>query len=1375
MNATGTLQLDYALLLSRDEINQSETPVQDQSARHKEALKRFIVLRAQNVERRKRRRLSAPATLGNAGGRVSDKQSKTRAPLQTGSETESESLDPNSKMDASNNSGQPASASTPPRRASTGGNDTSREHQEIQNTQLAQEEARANQAKNSVNDNHPPSVAGKGVHAQASLGDFCDAFEECDIEDDEEARGFDVPPPALTACLDENEWEVSQPAVMESEREPPRPNVTAAIPNRTAMEVNQMTKYSMAVDLGVLRGRLNAVLSWEKMVAFLAICGRAPYSAEQYSLLQSIVASLTDGERLHEYKTVRRQMSSNLSEWCFPKSDVYFVHNIGRPRGTSVIKTVKTVNAGRKPAQACVRIIMPSEWAKLDIATFTFYSDVYEHPRKRKEDHLTIENSAIVQRRAPFIGREANLWVWFKGVPAVANERDVVSIPCAARPTQAEQSRIVDEDWFDGAEAVQGGQWTNVRAVVCGVWVVGRIPHLGERRPPPTPPPSQATQWSEHERALQLMMAAPSPSDDAMETVLESESTGKRKRVLGTADPVHTQTRLSYSTNVVKLNPGDTCVLFRSLQTEKDMRRDGFVWVEKERTQHCVLVGSLVRQGVGLSAERLIWLDVTDKDGDRPVVSYVGVSNVTDMPSWLEGYRGDPLTGCTSDPPKNSGHMADGQRYVVYRFALYMDGFKQTKSLGDTRSVGGCYLIPLGLSLNARRGTAAPHVITLASASLPHNEVLNMVMEDISRAASTGVDGVDPFGRRVRIFLDPVTFFGDYPAAAMCADVVGHVGNAFCTHCSVTKRQGPSGSSIVSIQNTHSRRVGFMRTDDRIEAIRSSPLRDSVLKKIGIKSKDKNSRDTLPLVNLSNRLRQATAERNDENEEVIPMMFESSLSCAAVPDHMFNGLIKNLLTVSFATVADNNTRRRLEKRIHSTARENGLPLTGHILRWGSQNEYKGLLPQTMTGFKCLLIASAPAFDDIFSQTGNMVFSMVRMLQKLVAAVYHWPNHKLDGVREDYMSCGEERLQYYSKLQHMVRKYLSACDEVMERSPEAGAILDKPNAHRCLELVTHTIPTFGHARNCSEMVLELMHQVFKRWLERNTHQDSHLTAVERALAKDWMGRVYALYMIWCKGNSRERACSEVCLCRLTLGEEGMILDDRQQNVGDFQREFHTALTSALRGATVAAMEKCGHIKLPSAQEAIWCVNRMDKLKSCDEHVSMQARAGLKLLEKKYRLRVGWGARETTQYRVARLQVRDKYEGTGNSYRYNEAEAGQVVSVVCNEGKEVIEHDDSPVGDLCFFAVYAIFQMSRDKTIWAVCRRMQSTSEGRYRVGGDVVVIELGSGVRRAGAAHICDDNCVYRPRSMDVKHSKTVCAGGLYELWCRADGYPPYMG
>ena len=142
--------------------------------------------------------------------------------------------------------------------------------------------------------------------------------------------------------------------------------------------------------------------------------------------------------------------------------------------------------------------------------------------------------------------------------------------------------------------------------------------------------------------------------------------------------------------------------------------------------------------------------------------------------------------------------------------------------------MGGCYLMPLGFSLGSRRGTGAPRVLTLASAEVSHKKVMEMVMEYISRAASEGVDGVDPYGRKIRIFLDPVTFFGDYPAAAMCTDTVGHVGNAYCTHCTVARQEALSGSTILRTHMNNSRRVGYMRTDERLAAIRDSPLPTSV-------------------------------------------------------------------------------------------------------------------------------------------------------------------------------------------------------------------------------------------------------------------------------------------------------------------------------------------------------------------------------------------------------------------------------------------------------------------------------------------------------------------------------------------------------------------
>ena len=90
-----------------------------------------------------------------------------------------------------------------------------------------------------------------------------------------------------------------------------------------------------------------------------------------------------------------------------------------------------------------------------------------------------------------------------------------------------------------------------------------------------------------------------------------------------------------------------------------------------------------------------------------------------------------------------------------------------------------------------------------------------------------------------------------------------------------------------------------------------------------------------------------------------------------------------------------------------------------------------------------------------------------------------------------------------------RDFVRSAAAFYRKNPEKGATLNKPNFHRAIELFVNTINAFGHARHCSEMVLELAHRSFKYWLEINTHPDSHVTGMERAIYKDWQARVASL--------------------------------------------------------------------------------------------------------------------------------------------------------------------------------------------------------------------------------------------------------------------------
>lgn len=97
---------------------------------------------------------------------------------------------------------------------------------------------------------------------------------------------------------------------------------------------------------------------------------------------------------------------------------------------------------------------------------------------------------------------------------------------------------------------------------------------------------------------------------------------------------------------------------------------------------------------------------------------------------------------------------------------------------------------------------------------------MNIIVDDVARAAVAGVFGRDPHERKVRIFIDTVSFFGEYSALTAVSGIVSHVADAFCSLCTLTWRERGLNSSILYSAEIHSLRLGYMRLDERKSHIR---------------------------------------------------------------------------------------------------------------------------------------------------------------------------------------------------------------------------------------------------------------------------------------------------------------------------------------------------------------------------------------------------------------------------------------------------------------------------------------------------------------------------------------------------------------------------
>lgn len=120
------------------------------------------------------------------------------------------------------------------------------------------------------------------------------------------------------------------------------------------------------------------------------------------------------------------------------------------------------------------------------------------------------------------------------------------------------------------------------------------------------------------------------------------------------------------------------------------------------------------------------------------------------------------------------------------------------------------------------------------------------------------------------------------------------------------------------------------------------------------------------------------------------------------------------------------------------------------------------------------------------------FAIPSLLQEVPAHLLWCPtNEAYEEVALHKFTCGTSH-SYMSTLSTLCFQYIDAVCTAMRKHPGPANFLDKPNAHRLLELFLHSVPMYGPARLFTEIPLELAHQQFNEWLENNSHYDSHLS-------------------------------------------------------------------------------------------------------------------------------------------------------------------------------------------------------------------------------------------------------------------------------------------
>ncbi len=344
--------------------------------------------------------------------------------------------------------------------------------------------------------------------------------------------------------------------------------------------------------------------------------------------------------------------------------------------------------------------------------------------------------------------------------------------------------------------------------------------------------------------------------------------------------------------------------------------------------------------------------------------------------------------------------------------------------------------------------------------------------------------------------------------------------------------------------------------------------------------------DIYPLSYFTKRLAETSNNipLTHQDVPVVSGFFDSYRSNVVAPDHLLSGLAKNILNVCIRCLPNDSSRAKFDNLVCSYLSLNGLPKERSIYNL----KRKQLHTMSMSSVLSILLLASyifPIFQKIDSVDTNnwsptyfeKSISLLIELRELFSLTYWWPNYMVDGVELISKYTRHKNSFYYGTLIKKCKDYIFNVNKFYILNNKLGNELDKPNLHRLLELYVTTIPTYGHARNISEMVFETFHQRLKRNLKKSTHLNKHIVSVENVLINDWLSR-----FSFCLSEINKHQVIDydspliITMKRLLLGERSMCIDGKNASEKQFLEHFVKQIHNLTENNILSKLSELGVI-------------------------------------------------------------------------------------------------------------------------------------------------------------------------------------------------------
>ncbi len=503
-------------------------------------------------------------------------------------------------------------------------------------------------------------------------------------------------------------------------------------------------------------------------------------------------------------------------------------------------------------------------------------------------------------------------------------------------------------------------------------------------------------------------------------------------------------------------------------------------------------------------------------------------------------------------PVSSIGTLDNGEKYFIYRFLLYWDGFEVSR--GKSASAEGVYLTCLNLPAQARASSSAVRIVSVTPPGVKSDVVLERLKDDIIRGMTDGFVDIDANGEKRRIFLDLVGFIGDTPALNAALDVLGHNSTSCCHLCRYSRRSSTLVGSRYTACTSHGNVSGLARGYHQHRAVRDCSPGPEPCRLLGMKHEETYSNSVIHNLRQEMMVEKKSVPTSG-SIPVVPGDLDPYRASLIAPDHLLTGHLRDCINLAFRLLPSKKHRASCECFMAGYLSSCGLPTQNRLY----DHEKKYLFSMSMSEIYALgLVAEFgfvagcaelqrlhPSLPSI-SEKCKSAIALVGSCSALISSLWYLPDLKRDGeasvkkfdelqgqasifriqreafnhiekVRllctmddDDVILLDETRLE--KSLKAKLSKTLSECLTAIK-------IVDKPNLHRLLELVTTTLPMVGHVARIGELSLEKAHQSLKRGIILSNNREIQLLSMNSIVFNDWIARLTLLAPLAIMRDSR----------------------------------------------------------------------------------------------------------------------------------------------------------------------------------------------------------------------------------------------------------------